>query len=158
MLSGTRDSAGRYIDQWIDYNVLEYTAARSRYLNDQKNYLNAKEIQQQIRESLTKTQKERDVAQDRRKQVREQLISMEARRQGIDALQDKDAAEQAINDGKAKLQQQAIPLLEQDQMLQASLRATELLYGALQKTNVAAEIPSLGSKRIAEQAREVLAI
>lgn len=158
MLSGTRDSAGRYIHQWIDYNVLEYTAARSRYLNDQKNYLNAKEIQQQIRESLNKTQKERDVAQDRRKQVREQLISMEARRQGIDALQDKDAAEQAINDGKAKLQQQAIPLLEQDQMLQASLRATELLYGALQKTNVAAEIPSLGSKRIAEQAREVLAI
>ena len=114
MLSGTRDSAGRYIDQWIDYNVLEYTAARSRYLNDQKNYLNAKEIQQQIRESLNKTQKERDVAQDRRKQVREQLISMEARRQGIDALQDKDAAEQALNDGKAKLQQQAIPLLEQD--------------------------------------------
>ncbi len=158
MLSTTRGAAGRYIDQWIDYNVLEYTGARSRYLNDQANYLNAKEIQQQVREALSKTQKERDVAQDRRKQVREQLITMEARRQGISALQDKDAAEEAIAEGKKKLQQQAIPLLEQDQMLQASLRATELLYGALQKTNVAAEIPSLGSKRIAEQAREVLAI
>ncbi|MGB0502788.1 MAG: ATP-binding protein, partial [Thalassolituus sp.] len=158
ILNGTREASGRYIDQWIDYNVLEYTAARSRYLNDQKNYLHAKEVQQQVRELLNKTQKERDVSQDRRKQVREQLITMEARRRGIDALQDKDAAEQAIADGKAKLQAQAIPLLEQDQMLQASLRATELLYGALQKTNVAAEIPTLGSKKIAEQARKVLAI
>ena len=158
ILNGTRTAAGRYIDQWIDYNVLEYTAARSRYLHDQKNYLHAKEIQQQIREQLSQAQKERDVAQDRRKQVREQLITMEARRRGIDALQDKDAAEEAISEGKKRLQQQAIPLLEQDQMLQASLRATELLYGALQKTNVAAEIPSLGSRRIADQAKEVLAI
>ena len=158
ILNSTKGATGRYIDQWIDYNVLEYTAARSRFLNDQRGYLGAKEQQQNFREQLNKTQKERDVAQDRRKQLREQLITMEARRRGIDALQDKDAAESALADGKKKLQQQAIPLLEQEQLLQASLRATELVHGALQKTSVAAEIPSLGSKRILDQAKQVLAI
>ena len=83
--------------------------------------------------------------------MREQLITMEARRRGIDALQDKDAAEQAIEEGKKALQQQAIPLLEQDQMLQATLRATELLYGALQKTNVAVPFSTwmVSAKRLA---------
>ncbi|MCA6065216.1 ATP-binding protein [Thalassolituus marinus] len=158
ILNNTKAASQRYIDQWIDYNVLEYTAARSRYINDQRAYLTAKEKQQGIRERLHKAEKEREMSQERRKQLREQLISMEAQRRGIDALQDKDSAEQAIADGKKQLQQLAIPLLEQDQMLQASLRATELVYGALQKTSIGLEIPTLGQKKIIEQAKEVLAI
>ncbi|TVV44084.1 ATP-binding protein [Thalassolituus sp. C2-1] len=158
ILSNTKGASQRYIDQWIDYNVLEYTAAKSRYINDQRAYLAAKEKQQGIRERLHKAEKERETAQERRKQLREQLISMEAQRRGIDALQDKDAAEQAIAEGKKQLQQQAIPLLEQDQLLQASLRATELVYGALQKTSIGLEIPTLGQKKIIDQAKQVLAI
>lgn len=158
ILNNTKGASRRYIDQWIDYNVLEYTAAKSRYINDQRAYLSAKEKQQAIRERLHKAEKEREVAQERRKQQREQLISMEAQRRGIDALQDKDAAEQALNDGKRQLQQLAIPLLEQDQMLQASLRATELVYGALQKTSIGIDVPGLGQKKIIDQAKDVLAI
>src|SRR5690606_11412217 len=158
ILSNTKAASQRYIDQWIDYNVLEYTAAKSRFVQDQRAYLSAKEKQQGVRERLHKAEKEREVAQERRKQLREQLIGMEARRRGIDALQDKDAAEQAIADGKKKLQQLAIPLLEQDQLLQASLRATELVHGALQKTSIGLEIPTLGQKKIIDQAKAVLAI
>jgi len=158
ILNNTRGASGRYIDQWIDYNVLEYTAAKSRYVNDQRAYLAAKEKQQGIRERLHKAEKERGAAQERRKQLREQLISMEAQRRGIDALQDKDAAEQTLVAGKQQLQQLAVPLLEQDQMLQATLRATELVYGALQKTSIGLEIPGLGQKKIAEMAKDVLAI
>ncbi len=158
ILNGTKGASQRYIDQWIDYNVLEYTAAKSRYIHDQRAYLGAKEKQQNIRERLHKAEKEREVAQERRKQLREQLISMEAQRRGIDALQDKDAAEQTLIDGKNQLQQLAVPLLEQDQLLQASLRATELVYGALQKTSIGMEVPGLGQKKVIDQAREVLAI
>ena len=158
ILNATKGASGRYIDQWIDYNVLEYTAAKSRYVNDQRAYLTAKEKQQGIRERLHKAEKDREVAQERRKQLREQLISMEAQRRGIDALQDKDSAEEAIASGKQQLQQLAVPLLEQEQMLQASLRATELVHGALQKTSIGAEIPGLGQKKIVDMAKEVLAI
>jgi len=158
ILNATKGASGRYIDQWIDYNVLEYTAAKSRYVNDQRAYLTAKEKQQGIRERLHKAEKDREGAQERRKQLREQLISMEAQRRGIDALQDKDSAEEAIASGKLQLQQLAVPLLEQEQMLQASLRATELVHGALQKTSIGLEIPGLGQKKIVEMAKEVLAI
>ncbi len=99
ILSNTKGASRRYIDQWIDYNVLEYTAAKSRYIHDQRAYLAAKEKQQGIRERLHKAEKERETSQERRKQLREQLISMEAQRR-IDALQDKDAAERAIANGK----------------------------------------------------------
>ena len=158
MLNNTKSASQRYIEQWIDYNVLEYTAAKSRFMHDQRAYLSAKEKQQHVRERLQKAQKERDVAQERRKQLREQLIGMEARRRGIAGLQDKDAAEQSIADGKKKLQQLAIPLLEQDQLLQASLRATELVYGALQKTSIGLEVPTLGQKKMLDMAKDVLAI
>lgn len=158
ILTNTKQASSSYIDQWIDYNVLEYTAAKSRYLHDQTSYLTAKENQKTIRERLNQIEKERETSQERRKQLREQLISMEAQRRGIDALQDKDSAEQAIEEGKRQLQQQAIPLLEQEQMLQASLRSTELVFSALQKTSIATDIPSLGQKKIIDQAKQVLAI
>lgn len=154
----TKAAGQRYIGEWLDYNVLEYSAAKSRYVQDQRAYLSAKEHQRSLRERLTQAEHERASAQERRKYVREQLISMEAQRRGIDALQDKDSAEQTLAQGKQQLQQQAIPLLEQEHLLQSTLRATELLYGALQKTAIGADVSSLAQKSVLEQARAVLAI
>src|SRR5690606_1495617 len=54
-LNLSKSASGRYIDQWIDYNVLEYTAAKSRFIQDQRAYLAAKEKQQSLRERLSKT-------------------------------------------------------------------------------------------------------
>jgi energy-coupling factor transporter ATP-binding protein EcfA2 len=158
ILSGAKKSASKYIERWIDYNTLEFTAAKSRFLHDQRVYLAAKEKQQSIRKQLQATEQARQVAQDRRKQTREQLIGMEAQRLGVHALQNKDAAQLMLNEGKKSLHELSVPLLEQEQMLQATLRATELLYSALQKTAIAAEIPSLGQRKVQELAKDVLAI
>ncbi|MFY9179577.1 MAG: SbcC/MukB-like Walker B domain-containing protein [Venatoribacter sp.] len=157
-LNLSKSASGRYIDQWIDYNVLEYTAAKSRFIQDQRAYLAAKEKQQSLRERLSKTEKDRSSAHDRRRQVREQLIGMEAQRRGIEALQNKDQAAEQLAQSKQKLQQLSVPLLEQEHLLQASLRATELVYGALQKTSIGVDIPALGQRKIIDMAKEVLAI
>ena len=55
-----------------------------------------KRKQQSIRKQLQTTEQARQVAQDRRKQTREQLIGMEAQRLGVHALQNKDAAQQML--------------------------------------------------------------
>src|SRR5690606_11822371 len=34
-----RQQADHYINQWIDYNVADYVAAKARFLRDQKKYL-----------------------------------------------------------------------------------------------------------------------
>ncbi|HCM06110.1 MAG TPA: hypothetical protein DIC30_08895, partial [Oceanospirillales bacterium] len=158
VLSSTKITAKTYIDQWIDYNVLEYTAAKSRYLSDQQVYLKAKEKQQHLRDDLTNAEQEREQSQDRRSQLREQLIAMEAQRLGIDALQDKDQFEQKVESGKQQLQQQAMLLLEQDKASQFSLQATESLYKSLQKSTISVDLPSLGQRKLIEMAKNVAAI
>ena len=158
VLSSTKLTAKTYIDQWIDYNVLEYTAAKSRYLNDQQVYLKAKEKQQHLRDDLSSAEQEREQSQDRRSQLREQLIAMEAQRLGIDALQDKDQFEQKVESGKQQLQQQAMLLLEQDKSAQFSLQATESLYKSLQKTTISIDLPSLGQRKLIDMAKNVASI
>lgn len=158
VLDSTKLAAKTYIDQWIDYNVLEYTAARSRYLQDQKAYLKAKEKQQQLREDLSSAEKEREMSQDRRRQLREQLISMEARRRGIDALQDKDQFEKEVDAGKQQLHQQTMVLLEQDKSVQFSLKSTQTICNMLQKTTVSVDMPSLGQRKLIELGKQVAAV
>ncbi len=157
-LNRAKGASGRYIDQWLDHQILGYTAARCRFLEDQKAYLKAKEIQQGLRSQLKDAEQEREAAQLRRSSLREQLIGMEAKRLGISALQNKDSAEKSIEEAKQQLQRQALPLLEQDQMLQASLRASELIFNSMQRTSLALEVPSLSSKGLVDQARSVLAL
>src|SRR5690554_7918018 len=69
MLSNTKSAADKYIQQWIDFNSLAYTAAKARFNFDQKSYLKAKEKQQSIREGLQQAEHSREQAQEKRKQL-----------------------------------------------------------------------------------------
>ncbi|MFK4754330.1 ATP-binding protein [Oceanobacter antarcticus] len=157
-LNRGRVSASRYIDQWLEHQVLTYTAVKSRFLADQRDYLSAKQQQQQLGSRLQEAEQERELAQERRRALREQLIAMEARRLGICALQDKDAAEQAIAMHRRALQQQALPLLEQDQQLQTGFKATGQVYSAMQRSSISVDVPSLAERSLMGQARAVLAL
>ena len=125
---------------------------------NQRLYTGAKEKQLQLRDQLAHTKQAREVAQNRRKQLREQLISMEARRQGVGALASKDQADTVLKQGKQRLQELSLPLLEQDQLLKATLRASELISQAIVKTAISAEVEALGRKATMDLARDVLAI
>ena len=153
-----RDISHRYIDQWLEHQILQYSAARARYLADQRGFLDAREQQLQLRGRQAHVTAEREMAQERRRTLREQLIAMEARRLGITALQDKDQAEKAIAFARQQLQQQALPLLEQSDRLQASLRASELLMKGLQTSSLALEMPALASKPLQAEMKAVLAL
>lgn len=147
-----------YIDQWIDYQVAHYVAAKSRYVEDQSAYRDAKNKQQNLRSDLSGKQNEREVLDSRRKQAREQLVSLEARRQGIPALKDKDHLEQDIESFKKQLQQMAVLLLEQDKQLKFTLDASESIYKTLQKTSIGAEISALNERSFLSQAKQVVAL
>ncbi|MGB1091393.1 MAG: ATP-binding protein, partial [Oceanobacter sp.] len=156
-LQSCRDSNDRYIHEWLELQTRKYTATRGRYLQEQNRWLSAKAGLQAVTHELALAEQERFSAQEKRTTLREQLISMEARRMGIGALQDKDSAEKAIESAKEKLHQQAIPLLEQDDMLRASLRASELINSSMQRSGLVAELPALGQKSLKDLARQVLA-
>jgi energy-coupling factor transporter ATP-binding protein EcfA2 len=158
VLLNSKSHSQTYIDQWIDYQVAHYVAAKSRYLEDQKSYSDAKNKQQSLRGDLTNRQTERETAELRRKQSREQLVNLEARRQGIPALKDKDSLETDIESFKKQLQQQAVLLLEQDKQLKFTLDATKSIYKSLHSTSVGTEISELIERSFMKQAKEVVAL
>jgi hypothetical protein len=158
LLSVTNMHTQTYIEQWIEHQVLEYVTAKNRYVNDQSFYLKAKESQQILRKSLVSCEKERELAQERRQQAREQLIGMEAQRLGIDALQDKDKYEQQIASGKSALHQQALPLLDQDKALRGNIQACKSIFNIITQTSISTEITGLGERNLIKQARSVLEI
>lgn len=156
VLLDARSNSQTYIDQWIDYQVAHYVAAKSRYVEDQTAYRDAKNQQQQLRSDLTHKQNERETAEARRKQSREELVGLEARRQGIPALKDKDHLEQEIVSFQKQLQQQAVLLLEQDKQLKYTLDATKSIYKTLQNTSVGVEIPALNERKFLQQGKQVM--
>ncbi|GAA6133975.1 SbcC/MukB-like Walker B domain-containing protein [Oceaniserpentilla sp. 4NH20-0058] len=158
ILLGAKSNSQTYIDQWIDYQVAHYVAAKSRYVEDQSAYRDAKNQQQQLRSDLNHKQNERETAESRRKQSREELVGLEARRQGIPALKDKDHLEQEIEGFKKQLQQQAILLLEQDKQLKYTLDASKSIYKTLQNTSVGVEIPALNERKFLSQGKQVVAL
>lgn len=158
VLMDAKSNSQTYIDQWIDYQVAHYVAAKSRYIEDQKAYRDAKNQQQQLRSDLNHKQNERETAEARRKQAREELVGLEARRQGIPALKDKDHLEQEIESFQKQLQQQAVLLLEQDKQLKYTLDASKSILTTLQNTSVGVEIPALNERKFLSQGKQVVSL
>ncbi len=151
-----RQQADHYINQWIDYNVADYVAAKARFLRDQKKYLQAKNEQQSLLQQRDAVHGEIEVAEQRKDQAHEQLISLEAQRRGIDALQDKDRFERTIEACKQGLTDLAEPLLKQDEALQRSLNASEYIQQALLRTSLATDLPDMADKALGQLAKTVL--
>ncbi|MDO7642524.1 MAG: hypothetical protein MUQ76_11245 [Reinekea forsetii] len=155
-LQESRLQSDAYITHWIDYNVTDYVAAKARFLVDQKRYLSTKADQQRIRNELDQLDTDLDITSERRSQTHEQLVSLEAQRRGIDALQDKDRFDRRIEQSTAQLQKQAEPLLVQNDSLEQSLAASFEIHKSLLSRALALDIPALGDKRLAAKAKAVV--
>ncbi|EAR10482.1 hypothetical protein MED297_01635 [Reinekea sp. MED297] len=150
-----RTQANGYVDRWIEYNVADYVAAKSRFLADQKKYLATKSEQQRVRHELDQLNDDLDIATERRNQTDEQRVSMEARRLGIGALQDKDRFENKIAASTATLQKQATPLLEQNDALEGTLSASAVIHKTLLTSSLATELPSMADKSLLQTSKKV---
>lgn len=155
-LTTSRAHSDRYIDQWLDFNLADYIAAKSRFVNDQKRYLTAKQEQQNLLRQRDTVQSDLDVAEQRRDQSHEQLVSLEAQRRGVGALQDKDKFETQAEQCKKTLNQLAPPLLQQDDALQRSLKASAQIQQTLLKTSLATELPELAGKQLGQLSKSVM--
>lgn len=155
-LGRARAQGEGYVDRWIDYNVTDYIAAKSRYLDDQQRYLSVKSEQQKVINSHEALINDIEVASERRRQTHDQLVSIEAQRRGVDALQDKDRFEAKVSEATAQLQKQAEPLLRQNHALEKTLAASSSLHQLLLKTSLSTEIDGLNDKRLHQMAKKVV--
>ncbi len=155
LLSHADGLAKRYINQWLEYNVLQYTEAQCRFLLEQNRYLETKREQQQLREAIEANGSERELAETRRRELRDEGRQLEAQRLGIPALRDKDELETRIKQSHDQLHALAEPLLAQEQIRQRNTEAAERLLYALHKTSLSLSLPVLADKRLKKAAQQL---
>jgi len=154
-LDDARQQSQRYIHTWIERHIADFTEATRRARENHKHYLAAKTEQQSARDTVLDNQTKLHICEQRKTQLHDEIVSLEAQRQGISALKDKDALEKTIADNNRQLVEQARPLYEQDQQLSRNSRACEQLLHALSESSVAVDIPALDGRELRQLAKKL---
>ena len=157
ILEKASDYSQQYIERWIDLNALDYTLAQCHYQQRQREYLNAKQQQTENRQALQQNESETELASERRQQIHQQLVQLEAQRMGISALQQKDELERQRDEQHLQLTTKAKQLLEQDNVLNRSFELSRNILNDLQDAELIAELPAatdLNSRGLCKQVIE----
>jgi energy-coupling factor transporter ATP-binding protein EcfA2 len=145
-LQNTQDLSKNYVDHWLDWRLCEYQEIVRRSWVKQREYLDAKNKQQENVREQTETQSRLNNISDKKTSLHAQLVELEAQRQGIPALKDKDQLENNIEQNSQKLTLCARPLLEQDQQLGRNQTLTKQLKQQINESGLALEAPALERK------------
>ncbi len=155
-LESAKQQGQLYIESWIQLNSLDYSLARHRCSARQKEYLAAKTDQKQCRQQLSENEQETSAIGDRRTKVRDQLISLQAQRLGIESLQRKDELELKREREQKRLGEGAQHLLQQDQVLKRNLELTSRIGQLLREPAMVTELPMVADLQSQALCRQVL--
>jgi energy-coupling factor transporter ATP-binding protein EcfA2 len=145
-----------YLEHWLDLTALDYTLARHDYLQRQQDYLNAKREQERLRRRAVELDEEIRLAVQRQEQVHDQRIQLEAQRQGVDALRQKDQLERQREGQAQRLSELGRDLLAQDNRVQQNSGHIRLIAEGLQGATLAQELPRLADMESRALAREAV--
>jgi DNA polymerase III delta prime subunit len=151
----------QYIDAWTDLQTHRYTEARAGYNETQARYLKTRTDRDAMARALEQNAAELELAAQRHEQIRGTLISLEAQRQGVPALQQKDALEAEHRRLDAQLIQTASELLQQDRQLQQSFAASRELAPLMASAALQTDLPEatdLEGQRLLNRVRELEAV
>ena len=161
LLEKSGHHAQSYIESWIDLRTLGCTTAAAALLEwEAQHQRNVSEREATERE-LASTLSQLVLSNQRYTQLRDTVISLEAQRQGIPALQRKDALDSEREAVNGKFTGTAAALLCQDQKMQQNLRSVQALTGLLALPSVSIDLPqvaTLESQMLLRKARETAAL
>ncbi len=140
------ESADLYTEQWRQLRVQEYLRAKHQQLQVQKTYLEGKNRQKESRAELEHSSREIQLAEQRSRELNEQLVSVQAQRQGIAALRTKDELDRNIADANRALAALANPLSAQQKTFAANRTAASDLLELINSTSVSMEMPAFADK------------
>ena len=148
-------SADLYTEQWQQLRVQEYLRAKHQQLQVQKTYLAGKKRQTDARAELERAGQEIRLAEQRGRELSEQLISVQAQRQGIAALRTKDELDRKIADANGGLSALAGPLSTQQQAFAGNRAAAADLLGLLGTMSVSVDIPAFADPGLVKAVQSV---
>jgi hypothetical protein len=145
LLEKSGHHAQSYIESWIDLRTLACITAGAALCGWEAQYQQKVAERDATQRELAATASQLELAASRHTQLRATVISLEAQRQGIPALQQKDALDKERAGVNAKFAGTAATLLGQDQQVQRNLTAAHALSSALALPSVAADLPDAAS-------------
>lgn len=154
-LDNTAQYCQQYISNWNDWSLTQYTEAKRQTLVNQSNYLKARKQQQTISQHISEHEQKIQITKDRHKQAHQEIVQLEARRQGIKALKDKDELSNAITQYNENISAQSRPLLEQQFKLQTNTDNCKNLAHNLKESALGLDIPAFNNKELIVQIRKV---
>lgn len=155
-LAQAQTLAQAYIHSWVELCMSHYAQAAHSHSLNQRRYLEEKKAQKAVQAQIEETDKKISLSDTRRKQTHQEIVSLEAQRQGITALKDKDSLERAIERARQALVDQAGPLLEHDRRLNDNIRFTRQLMEKLKEQSLGVEIAEFDSKAFLNQGQALL--
>ena len=154
-LEGAQGFANQYINTWIDHCVGEYCEAARQIKVVQQEYLKQKNEARLNKEAITDNESQIQQLTTKKQLLHDQLIDLQAQRQGIDALKNKDQLEKDIEKFKDQLVKLVAPLLQQDQQFSKNFQAATELQKKLAEVSIAVEIPALEKKDFVKKLKNV---
>lgn len=143
LLEQAAQHAQQYLEQWAQLQSLAYTEAKAGYTALQQQYVAASEERDSIQRSLKEKESDLELTTERHEKSRHTLISLEAQRQGIPALQKRDSLEAERKRLDSLVAGSAQELLIQDQRLQVNLRATAEIITLSSASAIVADLPQV---------------
>jgi Putative exonuclease SbcCD, C subunit/P-loop containing region of AAA domain len=137
--------AQSYIESWIDLRTLGCSTAIAGLLEWETQHQKKLAEREATERELAATGSRLELAAQRHTQLRATVISLEAQRQGIPALQRKDALEKERDAVNGKFAGTAAVLLSQDQKVQRNLRSVQSLSGLLALPSVSVDLPQVAT-------------
>jgi hypothetical protein len=154
-LEDARNLVHRYVQLWLDQQALNYTeAARQAWVNQQQ-YVAAKNVQASNKLAINECQQRSEIAAERKQHLMTRMVQLQAHRQGVQSLRDKDNITARINLLQKKLTDAAIPLQTQIQQLKNNLTAGQDLLTHLDEHPLGQDVPALVKPTFIQQCKTV---
>lgn len=148
--------AHEYVNHWTIHCVGEYSEITRCLLLKQQEYLKYKNEQRLNLDAIDETESKMTNNDNKKSLLREQLVSLEAKRQGIEALKTKDQLDSDIEDYHKALVLHARPLLEQDQQFTQNHHYAHQLSHKLKEISLAVDVQALEHKDFRKSLKQLI--
>ncbi len=142
-LENADNHASEYIHHWTSRHVNILSEVTRQLYDKQDEYLSAKQQQRSIQDALHDSDVRITSNDDKKQNLHHQLVSLQAQRQGISALKDKDQLESVIEQAHVNMTRMAKPVLEQSHQFSENFLQAQGLKRQLKGCSIATDIPAL---------------
>jgi energy-coupling factor transporter ATP-binding protein EcfA2 len=150
-----------YIETWIDLRTLACSTSGAVLLDWEAQHQKKLSERDSTERELASTRSQLELSNQRYAQLRDTVISLEAQRKGIPALQRKDALESERKAVNGKFAGTAATLLGQDEKMQRNLRSAQVLSRSLALPSASTDLQqviALDSHTLVRRALETAAL